>query len=188
MKELVIVFYKILFLFLPFTLSSQEKLDIFIWAGQSNAQGWMGDATYYPEEGKELDNSILINWTFVDNESSGGEWVSMQPQKGRFPKGHFGPEVSFGRELKKASYNPAIFKYTKGATGLARDGKALVEDGIYDNLVRDFKSAIKKLEKQGFKIILSGFIWIQGETDAGDGAGALSRGIPPNLSQLLGKR
>jgi len=99
----------------------------------------------------------------VDNKSSGGNWLRLQPQAGRFTKGHFGPEVSFGRELKKASYNPAIFKYTKGATGLARDGKALVEDGIYDNLVRDFKSAIKKLEKQGFKVILSGFIWIQGK-------------------------
>lgn len=79
--------------FIAFPCKWQEKLDLFILAGQSNAQGWMGNAANYPEEGKELDESILLNWTFVDNESSVGEWVKMQPQTGRFPKGHFGQEV-----------------------------------------------------------------------------------------------
>ena len=136
------IFFTLLVLFLwPSISNGQKTVDLFILAGQSNAQGWMGDAVKYPEEGKELDDSILLNWTFVDNESSGGEWVTMQPQKGRFPKGHFGPEVSFARELKKAGYNPAIFKYTKGATGLARDWKALGEGGIYDRMTGDLKSA-----------------------------------------------
>jgi len=156
------------FLLLPSSnANAQKELDLFIWAGQSNAQGWMGDASSYPEEGKELDESVLLNWTFVDNESSGGEWVSMQTQSGRFPKGHFGPEVSFGRELKKAGYNPAIFKYTKGATGLARDWKSPGEGGIYDRMTEDLKSAIKLLEEENFKVNVRGFIWIQGETDAG---------------------
>lgn len=92
----------LLFVCLPFISQGQKELDLFIWTGQSNAQGWMGEATFYPKEGKELDDSILFNWTFVDNESSGRKWVTMQAQKGRFPKGHFGPEVSFARELKKA--------------------------------------------------------------------------------------
>ena len=51
----------LLILFLPFNLSAQDELDLFIWAGQSNAQGYMGDAVYYPEEGKELDESIFLN-------------------------------------------------------------------------------------------------------------------------------
>jgi endonuclease/exonuclease/phosphatase family metal-dependent hydrolase len=170
MKQPAFLFFNTLFLisFLSFTLRSQEKLDLFIWAGQSNAQGWMGDAAYYPEEMRELDDSVLLNWTFVDNESSGGKWVTMQPQAGRFTQGHFGPEVSFGRELKKAGYNPAIFKYTKGATGLASDWKAPGEAGIYDRMTGDLKFAIQKLEEQGFKVTVRGFIWIQGETDAGD--------------------
>lgn len=135
-------------LLLPSHAHAQKVLDLFIWSGQSNAQGWMGDAASYPEEGAELDESILLNWTFVDNESSGGEWVPMQAQEGRFPKGHFGPELSFSRELKKAGYNPAIFKYTKGATGLARDWKAPGEGGIYDRMTKDLKLAIEKLEKR----------------------------------------
>ncbi|MGM0666013.1 MAG: hypothetical protein ACQETA_01715 [Bacteroidota bacterium] len=66
--------FLLLFVLLPFCSSSQEKLDLFIWAGQSNAQGWMEDAAYYPEEGKELDESILFNWTFVDNENTARDY------------------------------------------------------------------------------------------------------------------
>jgi hypothetical protein len=33
-----------------FMLKAQENLDLFIWAGPSNAQGWMGDAMEYPED------------------------------------------------------------------------------------------------------------------------------------------
>ncbi len=185
MKYIKVLFSNTLFLlvFLPIISNSQERLDLFIWAGQSNAQGWMGDAAYYPEEGKELDDSIILNWTFVDNESSGGKWEKMQPQKGRFPKGHFGPEVSFSRELRKAGYHPAIFKYTMGSTGLARDWKAPGQGGIYDRMVVDLKSAINDLEKQGFNLTLRGFIWIQGETDAGNENTA--RDYYFNLKQMI---
>lgn len=169
--------------FLSFISKGQKTLDLFVLAGQSNAQGWMGDAAYYPEDEKELDASILFNWTFVDNESSGRKWVTMQPQTGRFPKGHFGPEVSFSRELKKAGYHPAMFKYTKGATGLARDWKAPGEGGIYDSMVNDLKAAINELEKQGYEIELRSFIWIQGETDAGDEQTA--NDYYHNLKQLI---
>ncbi|SHM98380.1 Lysophospholipase L1 [Cyclobacterium lianum] len=168
---------------LSMPVAAQKELDLFIWAGQSNAQGWMGDAANYPQEGKELDDAILLNWTFVDNESSKGAWVSMQPQDGRFPKGHFGPEVSFARELKKAGYNPAIFKYTKGATGLARDWKAPGEGGIYDRMTEDLKSAIKRLEQDGYQVTLRGFIWIQGETDAAEEDSA--REYQTNLNKMI---
>lgn len=167
----------------PFAASAQKALDLFVWAGQSNAQGWMGDAAKYPNEGSELDESILLNWTFVDNESSGGEWVTMQPQEGRFPSGHFGPEVSFARELKKSGYSPALFKYTKGATGLARDWKAPGEGGIYDRMTAALKIAIQDLEQQGFEVSLRGFVWIQGESDAAEEATA--QAYYARLKQLI---
>ncbi len=51
-------------LFIPVACYSQEEVDLFIWAGQSNAQGWTVDAAYYPKDGQNLDASILLNWTF----------------------------------------------------------------------------------------------------------------------------
>jgi hypothetical protein len=183
MKQLTFIFYSSLLLLIPFISCSQEKLDLFILAGQSNAQGWMGNANYYPQEGIGLDDSILLNWTFIDNESSNEKWLKMQPQKGRFPKGHFGPEVSFSRELSKAGFKPAIFKYTKGATGLARDWKAPGDGGIYDHMINDLKHSIHTLKKQGFEVNVCCFIWIQGETDAGDEQNA--KYYYYNLKQLI---
>ena len=74
-----------LLLFFSIGIRAQESVDLIIWAGQSNAQGWQGDGAKYPMDGKELDSEILLNWTFFGNGSSEGEWVNMQPQKGRFP-------------------------------------------------------------------------------------------------------
>lgn len=165
MKQIII---GLIILVTPFNLKAQETIDLFILAGQSNAQGWTGDAAQYPQEDIELDASILFNWTFFNKESSNGEWEHMQAQKGRFPAGHFGLEVSFSRALKKAGFNPSIFKYSQGATGLSRDWKKPGENGIYDHMAKDLKAAIEDLERQNYKVVIRGFIWIQGESDAGD--------------------
>ncbi|WP_162342729.1 sialate O-acetylesterase [Cyclobacterium salsum] len=171
------------FLMLPSWLAAQETVDLFIWAGQSNAQGYMGDAREYPNDEEALDNAILLNYTVSGKESSNGDWIPMQAQKGRFPAGHFGPEVSFGRELKKAGYHPAIFKYTQGGTGLKRDWKSPGEGGIYDAMVTDLKKAVENLKQRGHKVNIRGFIWIQGETDVGEDEAA--KNYEKNLSQLI---
>ena len=59
----------LILLLLPFAISAQKEVDLFIWAGQSNAQGWTGDAAAYPQDEEDLDKSILLNWTFFGNES-----------------------------------------------------------------------------------------------------------------------
>lgn len=156
-----------LFIFLISTQisNSQESIDLFIWAGQSNAQGWMGDAAHYPADPNNIDNQTRLNYTFIDNTSSNG-WVAMQAQSGRFPLGHFGPEVSFSRGLKTLGANPAIFKYTKGSTSLKNDWKGPGEGGHYDSMVTDLMNAITDLESQGHTVNIRGFIWIQGESDS----------------------
>jgi hypothetical protein len=104
----------LIFIFLvsfPISLEAQKNIAFFILAGQSNAQGWLGDAQEYPKEEEHLDKVILFNWTFYRKHSSNGEWEYMQAQKGRFESGHFGPEVSFAGDLKKEGYTPVIFKF-----------------------------------------------------------------------------
>ena len=173
----------LILLVFPFLIRAQENIDLFIWAGQSNAQGWTGNAAEYPKNDQDLDKSILLNWTFFGKESSHGEWIQMQAQKGRYPDGHFGPEVSFSRELKKAGYNPAIFKYCLGGTGLARDWKSPGGGGIYDSMVADLKKAIKKLKKQGLTVTVRGFVWIQGESDGNSDKNA--KAYQKNLTDML---
>ena len=144
---------------------AQETIDLFIWAGQSNAQGWEGDADFYPSDPASLDSQIRLNYTFIGSTRSNG-WVEMQPQEGRFESGHFGPEVTFSRKLKEAGYNPAIFKYTRGSTSIHSDWLAPGEGGYYDAMVADLGAAITDLESQGHAVSVRGFIWIQGESDA----------------------
>ncbi len=62
MKQPAILFYNTLFLllFLPFISRSQEKVDLFILAGQSNAQGWMGDAVKYSAESTTENDTLTV--------------------------------------------------------------------------------------------------------------------------------
>jgi hypothetical protein len=38
---------------------SQDTIDLFIWAGQSNAQGWQGDADFYPSDPGYKTNIVI---------------------------------------------------------------------------------------------------------------------------------
>ncbi len=163
------MFNKLLFnliLLLSPSLLFADDIDLFIMAGQSNMQGWRSDAAQYPKNGIAYDKDIPFYWEAVDYASSKGEWSSLEPQAGHFLKGHFGPEVSFARQLKRASFNPAIFKYSFGSSNLRDVWKAPGKGGLYDKMAVQLKQAIKKLKKQGHTVKIRAFIWIQGESDA----------------------
>ena len=44
--------------------ANSKTVDLFIWAGQSNAQGWMGDAKFYPADPDSLDQHIFAELYF----------------------------------------------------------------------------------------------------------------------------
>ncbi len=159
-----------------------ENIDLFILAGQSNAQGWQGNAAYYPEDPQQLDSLIRLDYTYIENTSSDG-WIAMEPQEGRFEDGHFGLEVSFSRKLIEAGYNPAIFKFSKGASGLNGSWKIPGDDGYYDDMIIKLNTRITQLESLGHTVTIRGFIWIQGESDSGSVTS--SNAYFDNLTKLL---
>lgn len=144
-----------------------DEIDLFIMAGQSNMQGWRSDAASYPTDRHHLDAKIPFYFKALDYDSTNQEWDTLRPQKGHFSKGHFGPEVTFSRALaKNNSLNPAIFKYSSGGSSLKNDWKRFGEGGLYDDMVKNIKKAIEKLEEQGHTVKPRAIIWIQGESDA----------------------
>lgn len=143
-----------------------EAVDLFILCGQSNAQGWQGNAEHYPADPEQLDQHIPLFYTSPGIGNSGLKWVTMQAQKGRFPKGHFGLEVTMARGLKKAGYRPAFFKYSKGSTSLYRNWKTNGEKGMYDRMVGELQQAISQLQEKYDQVNIRAFIWVQGESDA----------------------
>lgn len=163
--------------------NAQEPIDLFILAGQSNAQGYKGDAAYYPADANGLDSQIQLNSTFINYGGNIDGWVPMGPQPGRYDDGHFGLEVSFCRKLKLEGLNPAMFKYTRGATSLYADWKQPGAGGYYDEMVADLIPAIAELENQGHTVNVKGFIWIQGENDAS--VPEQSEAYEANLTNLI---
>ncbi len=143
-----------------------EDIDLFVLAGQSNMQGWQGNAENYPVDPNGIDKRIRFYWVTPQFSNSEGKWTSMQAQGGIFPKGHFGPEVTFGRLLLNDGYNIAVFKYSLGSTSLAYDWRTPGENGMYDQMVAELKKAVTLLCEQGHKVTFRVLVWIQGESDA----------------------
>ena len=153
--------------------TSSNTLDLFVLAGQSNAMGWLGDASDYPpQEPNLLDSSIKLNYEQIGTSSKSDGWQTLGPQQRQNYGEIFGPEVTFSRLLKRGGYNPAIFKYTQGSTSLADDWRAPGQSGHYDTMVTKFNAAVLDLQNQGYTVNIAGFIWIQGEQDATDATDA----------------
>lgn len=164
--------------------SRAEEIDLFIIAGQSNAQGWQGDATYYPKDPDGIDKMIRFYWQTPRHSSSGGKWTTLKAQGGRFKNGHFGLEVTFARSLKNAGYNPAIFKYSLGSTSIAKNWKGPGDGKMYDQMIKEFGQALSLLTKEGHKVNIRGFVWIQGESDAQ--TTAMAEAYKGGLKTLIG--
>ncbi len=159
-------------------LSKQvESIPLFILAGQSNMHGQAGDAAAYPGDPLQLDPTIPFYWAIPHTEvmarlrpnalrrSKG--WVGLGPQSGLFPAGHFGPEISFARKLTQFRGSPvAVFKFSLGGAGLARDWKRPGEQGLYDQFCEEYHRAIKQMREQGQEPEPQAFVWIQGEEDS----------------------
>ena len=133
-------------------------------AGQSNMQGLKSDGANYPVS--NLDNRIGFMWNTPYTSDSGGQWVKMTRQKGRFSEGHFGPEVTFGRCLATSGYRPWIIKYSFANSSIAERWKGPGEGGLYDDMKTMALSAMDIVANAGYTPRVRGFIWIQGESDA----------------------
>jgi len=160
---------KQLFVIMTFVFANAlraEDIGILVLAGQSNMQGWQGNAASYPADPKGIDKNIPFYWVTPGYSSSDGKWTFLQPQGGRFSEGHFGPEVTLARQLVNSGNRVAVFKYSLGSTSLAGDWKAPGQDGMYDQMVAELRKAVTLLQEQGHTISFTAFVWIQGESDA----------------------
>ena len=168
------------------TLSNfAQATSLFILGGQSNASGQGSDAAYYPHD-QAADQQIQFYW--VDPQlSDSGKWVTMQPQAGIYPLGHFGPEVSLARGALKLLNNDdvAIFKFTSGNTSLYKDWQIGKVMGLFAVFTKRLDAARKELQQQhrGQAIANRCFIWLQGESDAQNDL--YSRAYENSLKQLV---
>jgi len=176
-----------------------ETVKVLIVSGQSNAVGFNNIKEY--RKGKEAfpesfrtQPDILFWPGRVGVGSESDLWTGL-----RVPdSGSFGPEISMGHDLAEAlpKEQIAIIKFAAGGTAIARSQdytdyipslKGFNDKGrnwypspdpqeagqSYSTLMDNIRAAMKVLEKQGKKAEFAGFVWMQGEHEAG-----ISRTMP----------
>ncbi len=164
--------------------SPAEDIELFMIAGQSNAQGLKGDAAKYPVDPTGGDDTIRFFWVTPGFSNSGNKWTTMRAQGGAFKQGHFGLEVTFARALKSAGHNVAVFKFTRSNTTLAKSWRRPGKGGMYDDMVKAYRIARGRLEAEGHTVLVRAFVWVQGESDAANPA--IAKTYESNLKALIG--
>ena len=169
----------------PLAWAMGVHYDVFLLAGQSNMDGrgktaeLTGDLAKYvapiPSVAISLSTGGLNRPLVV---SKGFE--PLQPgfagiigAAATLPSPQFGPELGFGHTLAKAHPEKHILliKCTEGGTNLKNDWNPDQPKKLYERLIAFVRTNQKALEANGDTSVIRGFLWHQGESDAGQPAG-----------------
>lgn len=139
---------------------SAAGLDVYIIAGQSNADGRAAVADL-PADLRQAQPDV----PFFYNGGAGGP---LDPAD----RTQFGPEVSFADALIDAGREIAIIKTSKGGTRLDKawnpdpqPGDAPGTGEWYTNLTQNVAAGLAALEADGHTPRLAGLLWTQGEAE-----------------------
>jgi hypothetical protein len=126
-------------------------------ATQSAVQFWNYGTPGYLDYG-----SFKMNYP-----STGDGWVNLQPIFGYKPN-EFGPEVSFGYRLHQLYPNDQIYLVKEGVTSqnLAVNWNPDISGNVYSIFKDRVNAAMANLTAAGKSPVISGMIWMQGESDA----------------------
>lgn len=177
--------------------AAASRVDVYILAGQSNAEGHNSTDTYtpapFPASLRHQTNVLFWPGSNAKPELR-NTWTSLQVGASGINPNAFGPEISFGHAIAadRSSAPIALIKFAVGGTGIARsqdyhdyishpqlvgfndhgDHWHWPEAGkpggnLYTNLLANVRNALKALKDQGKPYRLAGFLWMQGEHEAG---------------------
>lgn len=169
------------------TASRSISIKLFILAGQSNMVGFRSNMNDLPDSLKKSQEKII--WYNNSN-----QWSALQPPTEPSPlikwwpaeKVGFGPEISFGQTMsEQLNQTVALVKYAKGGTSLAEDWNPEIANSLYHSMKERVEEAIADLNSGGYLVEISGFIWMQGESDASNENWA--KDYESNLTNLIGQ-
>lgn len=166
---------------------------LYFLGGQSNMEGF-GFAEDLPQAYKDIDPDIMIfNGNQVPDDTTGGGFGQWMPLSVGFGTGYratkdsvylstrFGPELSFGKRIAELSKEKiAIIKYARGGSSIAlgtsgygtwakdyNENTTINQWDYFNNTVENAFNQ-KDIDGDGIedKLIPSGILWMQGESDA----------------------
>ena len=182
---------------------SDDKVNVFILAGQSNMAGAADASNLSNVDLKDLENA-KENVSFVEN---GNEAVPLNVtippdwKKKKFELDScFGPEIFFGIELSKKHPNKKFLFIKRALGGASLYGcwnpnwtkekaqyvNELSRPKLFHKLLNDVDRELSKYDKLDYQIM--GMLWVQGESDSDQKWGPLpSDTYAENLTNLISK-
>ncbi|WP_316799813.1 sialate O-acetylesterase [Pedobacter frigidisoli] len=187
-------FFLLCFLFTFFNdyLNAQEKIEVYLIGGQSNATG-QGYVSNFSED-MRVESSVLIFHSGPPHLQCGFASLSWHPlhQASESPD-RFGLELGLGYKLHelRPKAKIAIIKHAHSGTNLysqwdpGRSGKDFSGQGEqYQIFIKTVKIGLDSLRKKGYLPVIIGMAWQQGESDADKGGIASSR-YGKNLKRFI---
>ncbi len=153
------------------TMDTNVVVKVLLLGGQSNSvgHGLASELPASPVNLQQPQNDVLFYY-------DGSPLTTLRPGSGGdsefpYPSGlHFGPEVTFGREVADASPSVvyAIIKHGEPGTALYNDW-ALTGDNSYSRFRDTVAAGLAALQTAGYTTEIVGMLWHQGESDAIEG-------------------
>lgn len=178
--------------FLLFSMNRSQALwiKLFILAGQSNMVGFQSNLDDLPDRLRSSQKNVLWydrhdQWVPLELPTepllSPDLSLPVPPFESYHPKhshnvNHsvgFGPEISLGQNLANGlNETVALVKFSRNGTNLATqwdpgfDAQGNPQDNLYPRMKQRVFQAIANLSALGYTVEVSGFFWMQGESDA----------------------
>ncbi len=154
-------------------VAKNGKINLFVLAGQRSMEGedaFTEQLKGYPEDEslRKDQDSILFQYSLGGGVRASKNW---EPLGLTGFSGNFGPELTFGAELRKrisADEGLAIVKFTdSGAQGpdWLPEGSTESHRNLYPQFLACIRSAKQDLEDRGYQCQLRGVCWHTGEND-----------------------
>jgi hypothetical protein len=152
--------------------TAADPVRVYIFAGQSNMTGAATMASQLPMIAPELQIPKRTITFWGPTSDAPRQWGPLQAPteiwKNSFREG-FGPELSAGRalwSLHKSSHI-AVLKFSWNATNLHWDWDPDRSQGLYEKMLIGARRAMQKLAASTKRPLrISGFFWMQGESDS----------------------
>jgi hypothetical protein len=144
---------------------ASAKARVFLLAGQSNMAG-AGLYDKLEKAEKKAPARVKI-W-------NKNQWQDLGPGVSA-NQGRFGPEIAFGRAMRKAFPADEIYLIKTAAGGTSMHKHWHVENGggaMLKRFLARARDAFKNLADKNVKYTIEGMLWMQGESDAAQGMGA----------------
>ena len=153
----------VLWLFL--ITDASAKARVFLLAGQSNMSG-AGLYDQLKKSEQKAPDGVKI-WHKK-------QWQDLGPGVSA-NQGRFGPEIAFGRAMRKAFPDDDIYLIKTASGGTSMHKHWYFENGggpMLKRFLANARTAFKNLDDSRIKYTIDGFLWMQGESDAAQGKGA----------------